>query len=50
MTLAHVAGFPLEETLPSVAPAASVLALFVGARLRGLAASLRPRKSDKPPR
>jgi hypothetical protein len=47
MTLAHIAGFPIEESLATLAPAAGVVGLLVGARLRGLAAWLRLRKSDR---
>jgi hypothetical protein len=41
VTLAHVGGLPLEEGLLAVAPAASVFAVLVGARLRGLGRRLR---------
>jgi hypothetical protein len=43
VTLAHVGGVPLEESLLAVAPAASVLAVLVGARLRGMVGWLRCR-------
>jgi hypothetical protein len=36
MTFAHVAGVPLEETLPTLAPIAWLLAAFARARLRGI--------------
>jgi hypothetical protein len=39
--IAHVGGLPLEEGLLAVAPAASVFAVLVGARLRGLGRRLR---------
>ncbi|HEY1275337.1 MAG TPA: hypothetical protein VGF25_10520 [Thermoleophilaceae bacterium] len=41
--VAHVGGMPVEETLATLAPAAGMLALLVGARLRQLAGSLRRR-------
>jgi hypothetical protein len=37
----HVTGVPLEEGLLTLAPVASVLAVLVGARLRGLGRRLR---------
>jgi len=46
MTLAHIAGLPIEESLATVAPAAGILAMLVGVRLRGLSGSLRRRKPD----
>ena len=50
LSFAHIAGIPVEESLASVAPALGVLAVLVGARLKGLAASLRRRRPDKPTR
>jgi len=46
VTFAHVAGVPLEEALPTIAPVASVLALAITARLRELSARHRRRGSD----
>ncbi|MGH2947712.1 MAG: hypothetical protein ACRDPC_15915 [Solirubrobacteraceae bacterium] len=43
ITFAHVAGIPLEEGLPTLAPAACALAVLVTARLRGFVAWLRRR-------
>jgi len=43
ITFAHVAGVPLEEALPTIAPVASVLALALTARLRELSARHRQR-------
>jgi hypothetical protein len=43
VTFAHVGGVPLEESLLAVAPAASILAVLVGARLRELGGWLRRR-------
>jgi hypothetical protein len=40
---AHIAGLPLEEGLPSVAPAAAVAVILIRARLRGLGAWRRRR-------
>ncbi len=40
----HIVGLPIEESLATVAPAAGILAVLVGARLRGLAGLLRRRK------
>ena len=36
MTLAHVGGLPIEETLPTLAPLAFALAAFARARLSGI--------------
>jgi hypothetical protein len=36
MTFAHIAGLPLEETVPTLAPTACALALLVRTRLRRL--------------
>ena len=44
MTSAHIAGIPIEESLATVIPVASIFAVLVGVWLRGLAASLRSRK------
>jgi hypothetical protein len=35
MTLAHLGGLPIEETLPTLAPLACALAVFARARFRG---------------
>jgi hypothetical protein len=43
VTFAHVGGIPLEEGALAVAPAATVFAVLVGARLRALVAWLRRR-------
>jgi hypothetical protein len=43
VTFAHVGGLPFEEGALAVAPAASVFAVLVGARLRALAARRRRR-------
>jgi hypothetical protein len=43
ITIAHVGGVPVEESVLALAPAASVLAVLVGARLRELGAWLRRR-------
>jgi hypothetical protein len=40
---AHIGGLPLEEGLPSVAPAAAVAVILIRARLRGLGAWRRRR-------
>ena len=40
---AHVGGVPVEESLLAVAPAASILGVLVGARLRELGGWLRRR-------
>ena len=37
---AHIAGLPIEEGALAVAPAASVFAVLVGARLKALVARL----------
>jgi hypothetical protein len=46
VTLAHLGGLPLEEGLLTVAPAASIFAVLVGARLRGLGWRLRRPEPD----
>jgi hypothetical protein len=43
VSLAHVGGVPLEESVLALAPAASVLAVLVGARLREVGGWLRRR-------
>ena len=43
ITIAHVGGVPLEQSVLALAPAASVLVVLVGARLRELGAWLRRR-------
>jgi hypothetical protein len=43
VTFAHVGGVPVEESLLALAPAASVFAVVVGARLRELGGWLRRR-------
>jgi hypothetical protein len=47
ITFAHVGGIPLEESLATVAPAAGLLAVLAGARLRGFVGLLRRRKPDE---
>ena len=41
--IAHVGGVPLEESLLALAPAASVFAVVVGARLKEVGGWLRRR-------
>jgi hypothetical protein len=41
--IAHVGGVPIEESLLALAPAASVFAVVVGARLREVSGWLRRR-------
>jgi hypothetical protein len=41
--IAHVGGVPFEESLVALAPAASVFAVLVGARLREVGGWLRRR-------
>jgi hypothetical protein len=43
VSFGHLGGIPLEEGALAVAPAASMFAVLVGARLRGLVAWLRRR-------
>jgi uncharacterized membrane protein len=50
MTFAHIAGLPVEESFATAAPVLGILAVVLGAWLRGLTASLRRRKSEKPTR
>jgi hypothetical protein len=42
MTLAHVGGFPIEETLPTLTPLAFVVAALARARLGGIRRRRRP--------
>ena len=50
MTTAHIAGLPIEESLATALPAASIAAVLIGAWLRTLATTLRNHKQDKPNR
>jgi hypothetical protein len=47
MTVAHIAGLPIEESVATVAPVAGILALLLSVWLRRLTAPLRRRKPDK---
>jgi hypothetical protein len=47
MTLAHIAGLPIEESFAALAPVLGILAVLLGIWLRGLAAALRRRKPGK---
>jgi hypothetical protein len=49
MTFAHVAGLPVEETLPALLPAACALALAIRARLAQVGRRLRRRHPDSRP-